>query len=110
MSLSIDFDLLLESFNWFTIRPIMTCFDYIAGNVILLSPYSTKKWDPTQRKSTIKEMYMASARILRWGPNTTYIPPVRVGGNTNFSFCIGGNAKLWYFHIRISLKCNMFTQ
>ena len=25
-------------------------------------------------------MYMANAKILHWGPNATYIPPVRVGG------------------------------
>ena len=30
----------------------------------------------TQKK---KEMYMANARILRLGPNTTYIPLTRVG-------------------------------
>ena len=26
------------------------------------------------------EIYMANARILRWVPNPTYIPPARVGG------------------------------
>ena len=26
------------------------------------------------------EIYMANARILRWGPNATYIPPARVLG------------------------------
>ena len=34
-------------------------------------------------------MYMANARILRWGPNATYITPVRIWGwrwgNPNFS-------------------------
>ena len=44
---------------------------------------------------------MADASPSRWGPNTTYIPParvggnanfrVRVGGNTNFRICVGGN-------------------
>ena len=38
----------------------------------------------TQKK---KEMYMANARILRLGPNATYIPLTRVGvshwGNAN---------------------------
>ena len=25
------------------------------------------------------EMYMANAKILHWGPNTTYIPLARIG-------------------------------
>ena len=45
--------------------------------------------------------YMASARILRWGPNATYIPLTRVGvfvgGNTTFSICVGGNANFSIF-------------
>ena len=45
------------------------------------------------------EIYMANARILRWGANTTFIPLLgfRVGGNTNFGVYIGGNAKFSVF-------------
>ena len=33
-----------------------------------LSPYSTEKWDPTEMKSTQKEiMYMANPKMLCWG-------------------------------------------
>ena len=57
-------------------------------------------------KSTQKNvMYIVNKKILRWGPNTTYIPPtivlgVGVGCNANFSAfrCqhVGiGYAKLW---------------
>ena len=51
-----------------------------------------------------KEMYIANAKILRWGPNATYVPltcvQVDVGRNANFSVFryhhVGiGNAKLW---------------
>ena len=45
-------------------------------------------------------MYIANAKILRWGPNATYIPlalGVGVGGNTNFSICFGGNANFSVF-------------
>ena len=38
---------------------------------------------------TKNEMYMANMKILRWGPNATYIPLTGVGvsrwGNANFS-------------------------
>ena len=42
-------------------------------------------------------MYMANARILHWGPNATYIPPVRIGGNANFSVCVVGNTNFSVF-------------
>ena len=41
------------------------------------------------------------AESLRWGPNATYIPPVRVGsllwGNANISLCVGGNTNFSVF-------------
>ena len=37
-------------------------------------------------------MYMANAKILRLGPNATYIPLTGVGGNANFRFGVGENA------------------
>ena len=45
-------------------------------------------------KSTQKNViYMANAKILRWGPNTTYIPLARVGvcvwSKANFMFRLG---------------------
>ena len=40
------------------------------------------------------EMYMPNAKMLRWGPNTTYIPLTGVGGNTNFRFGVGGDSNL----------------
>ena len=44
-----------------------------------------------------REMYMANARNLRLGPNTTYISltcvGVRVRGYANFLICVAGNAK-----------------
>ena len=50
------------------------------------------------------EMYMANAKISRWGPKATYIPLSRVGGNTNFSFGVWGNADFSIFrhqHVHI---------
>ena len=47
------------------------------------------------------EIYMVNVRILRWGPNATYIPPARigfgVGGNTNLRVHGGGNANFSAF-------------
>ena len=46
-------------------------------------------------------MYIANAEMLRWAPNTTYIPLARIGvlhwGNSNFMFRIGGNANFSVF-------------
>ena len=42
-------------------------------------------------------MYMANARILRLGPNATYIPLTRVGVNANFRVGVGGNANFIVF-------------
>ena len=50
-------------------------------------------------------MYIVNAKILHWGPNATYIPLARVGGNANFMFRIGGNANFSVFryqHVGIS--------
>ena len=41
-------------------------------------------------------MYMANAKILRWGPNATYIPLTGVGGCAHFTFCVGGNANFTF--------------
>ena len=42
------------------------------------------------------KIYMANAKILHWGSNSTYIPLTRFGvsrrGNTHFRVGIGGNA------------------
>ena len=47
------------------------------------------------------EMYMANAKILRWGLNATFIPLTRVGvsrwGNANFRVGVGGNANFSIF-------------
>ena len=53
--------------------------------VYMLSPYSTGNWVcvgyQTQMKSTQKnEMYIANVKILRWGPNATYIPLTCIRG------------------------------
>ena len=58
---------------------------------------------------------MANAKILRLGPNATYIPwlvlEFCVGGNANFMFCVGGNAYLGVFryqHVGIpKAKCGV---
>ena len=46
-------------------------------------------------------MYTAKAKILRWGPNTTYILLTRVGvcigGNANLRFGVGGNTNFSVF-------------
>ena len=41
-------------------------------------------------------MYMANAKVLRWGPNETYIPLTGVGVSRrgNSRFCVGGDANL----------------
>ena len=41
-------------------------------------------------------MYMANAKILRRGPDATYIPLICVGGNANFVFRVWGKA---YFRV-----------
>ena len=51
------------------------------------------------------EIYMANTKILCCGPNATYIPLARIGGNTNVTVCVGGNAKssvFRYQHVGIA--------
>ena len=56
-------------------------------------------------------MYIANAKILCWGPNTTYITMARVGffcfrGNANFMFRVGGNSNFSVFryqHVGIEI-------
>ena len=39
------------------------------------------RWPPNANEINTKkkEMYIANVKILRWGPNATYIPVTRVG-------------------------------
>ena len=55
------------------------------------------RWSPNAN-----EMYMANAKILRWGPNATYIfhwlaLGFCAGGNAIFMFRAGGNANFSVF-------------
>ena len=53
----------------------------MSGN-LTFSPYSTEKRDPTQMKSTPKNTkytWPINVKILRWGPNATYVPLTGVG-------------------------------
>ena len=43
------------------------------------------RWLPKTNIHKTNEMYMASTRNLRLGPNATYIPLTGVGDNANFS-------------------------
>ena len=52
-------------------------------------------------KSTLKKLKCtANIKILRRGPNTTYIPLIRIGGNANFRFGVGGNGN---FRVNINM-------
>ena len=50
-----------------------------------------------QKRDKQHQIYMANASPSRWGPNATYIPPTRVGGNAKFSVPIGDNANFSVF-------------
>ena len=44
-------------------------------------------------------MYMPNAKILRWGPNATYIPLTGVGGEANYRFGVGCFRVFRYQHV-----------
>ena len=68
------------------------------GPKVILSAQTTNK---SRNEHKQQEIYMANARILRWGPTLPifhlFTLGVCFGGNVNFSVCDGGNANFSIF-------------